>query len=173
MVQPAKKVVNRSHTTQIFPKLTYFIFMRHGERADCLFDDEEESNLPTYDNMIEHDPPLTKTGQQQAFHAGKYVKERLRVIEKEYETKFSEIRIESSPFLRCLQTGAKVAQALDKGLINVNYHLSESKNSVDSDAPGNPIKNLDIRLSKKENFQRAALDGIEVRDTDLNFESMC
>ena len=55
----------------------------------------------------------------------------------------------------------------------MNYHLSESKNSVDSDAPGNPIKNLDIRLSKKENFQRAALNGIEVRDTDLNFESMC
>ena len=78
MVQPAKKIVKRSNTTQIFPKITYFIFMRHGERADCLFGEEEdEANLPPYDNMIEHDPPLTMTGLQQALHAGKYVKERL------------------------------------------------------------------------------------------------
>ena len=113
--------------------------MRHGERADCISDDEDEANLPPYDNMIDHDPPLTMTGIQQAMHAGNYVKKRLKSVEQEYQTKFCEIKIESSPFLRCLQTGAMVAKALDRSQIQVNYYLSESKSSVDTDYPGNPI----------------------------------
>ena len=66
-----------------------------------------------------------------------------------------------------------MAKALDRDRIQVNYLLSESKNSIDSGGTGNPIKNLDVRLSKRETFQRNALDGIQVRDTDLNFEKMC
>ena len=96
------------------PKFTYFIFMRHGERADCLYGEEDEENLAPYDNTIEHDPPLTVTGLRQAAHAGNYLRERLKAVENEYETKFNEVRIESSPFLRCLQTSAKVAKALKK-----------------------------------------------------------
>ena len=83
--------------------------MRHGERADALDGDEDEENWPPYDNTIVHDSPLTVTGLNQATHAGRYLKARLQAIEAEYETKFNEVRIESSPFLRCLQTSAKVA----------------------------------------------------------------
>ena len=96
------------------PKNTFILFMRHGERADsarlaeysCL-DDE----IP-YDSDIAHDPPLTSQGLKQAAHAGAYLAGRLKDVEEEFGIEFDEVIIESSPFLRCLQTSSKAAEAL-------------------------------------------------------------
>ena len=81
-------------------KLTYLVFIRHGEREDHV---EEKSNN-VYQSSVYHDPALTSTGLSQASQAGDYFKKRVKDVEKEFGVKFDEVRIESSPFLRCLQT---------------------------------------------------------------------
>ena len=83
--------------------------MRHGERADFARANDSDSddnlankNAPPYNSNIDHDPPLTAKGIDQATHAGTYLKDRMKAIEQEYGIKFDEVHIESSPFLRCL-----------------------------------------------------------------------
>ena len=87
--------------------------MRHGERADFA-GGFEKLGKDTYNSCIPHDPPLTAKGIEQAEHAGKYINERLKTIEIEYGVKFNEVYVESSPFLRCLQTSSRVAKAISQ-----------------------------------------------------------
>ena len=111
--------------------------MRHGERADFVQADSE--NAPPYDNKIDHDPPLTAKGIKQASHAGLYIKDHLQAIEKEYGIKFDEVQIQSSPFLRCLQTSSRIAQALSIKSIKVDYLMSEDAGCAESEDNGNPL----------------------------------
>ena len=101
---------------------TYLVFIRHGERADMNFSDEQNKD---FDNTIEHDPSLTSTGQVQATQAGEYFRQRLAEVQQEFGIVFDEIRVESSPFLRCLQTASKIAKSLKQENINVEYRVSE------------------------------------------------
>ena len=48
--------------------------MRHGERADFV---PGETTEPPYDPEIEHDPPLTAKGLEQAKKAGQYINKRI------------------------------------------------------------------------------------------------
>ena len=53
----------------------FYAFIRHGERADNVDDDELESNFVVPKNkMSEIDPPLTTRGQTQAKKTGKFIK---------------------------------------------------------------------------------------------------
>ena len=54
------------------------------------------------------------------------VKSCLEKAEEKYDIKFDEVIVESSPFLRCLQTASRVAQVLDVPSIHINYRVSES-----------------------------------------------
>ena len=66
-------------------KVSFLLFMRHGERADQAFesveDYEGDPNAPPYDNMIEHDPPLTQTGLSQVYKAGVQIKKRIDEVQ--------------------------------------------------------------------------------------------
>lgn len=90
------------------PKLTYYFFMRHGERADFFFrkvkpeEHQNHPNAPPYKNSISHDPPLTANGLKQAYSTGLYLKERLTYVEEIFKLKFDEVIIESSPWVRTL-----------------------------------------------------------------------
>ena len=50
-------MVQQSQTT----KRSFFLVMRHGERADFVAEKFKEG-APAYDPMIKHDPPLTLKG---------------------------------------------------------------------------------------------------------------
>ena len=133
--------------------------MRHGERADFVMEGSEMS-IP-YNPEIEHDPPLTEKGLKQAEQAGIYIKERLTKVQEEYKIKFDEVRIETSPFLRCLQTSSRIAKANDISALNVNYLMVEAAGCAQS-STGNPIEQLDIAAGDKDKLSKDGLDGIKV-----------
>ena len=58
---------------------------------------------------IKDDPPLSKNGLQQASFAGKQFAKYF----KNNDLNFDEIIIESSPFLRCVQTASRIAEQLN------------------------------------------------------------
>jgi broad specificity phosphatase PhoE len=72
-------------------------------------DEDIESNLVIEQkNQNEVDPPLTKKGMEQASEAGKYLKQYFE----DNNLKFDEIKIKSSPFVRCIMTSSQLAQSL-------------------------------------------------------------
>ena len=79
-----------------------------------------------YMSTVAHDPNLTHTGTIQATEAAKHFKQRVAAVQKQYGIVYDEIRIESSPFVRCLQTASRAALALERSLINVNYRVCET-----------------------------------------------
>ena len=79
----------------------YCFVLRHGERADNSLYEGEQARI---ENM--HDPPLTIHGVQQAVETGKMLAKLL--AEKNLEM----VVVESSPFLRSLETAAAVAKEL-------------------------------------------------------------
>lgn len=88
--------------------------LRHAEKA----------NLHDKDNprwKVDVDPPLSRRGDRQAAFTGKYLKE---YFEK-HNMKFDKIVIESSPFLRCIQTASEVAVALGVDEVSINYLFAE------------------------------------------------
>ena len=91
--------------------------MRHGERAD--YSPWKEVR----DSGIDFDPPITDEGKAQATHTGKYFKD---YIEK--EGPFIEIKLESSPFLRCMMTAAYIAKEMGIEEFRINYVFSEKLN---------------------------------------------
>ena len=62
-----------------------------------------------------------------ASEAGRYFKERIPEIVQAEGNSPSEhiIKVESSPFLRCLQTAANIATELSIDTVNVNYRVCE------------------------------------------------
>ena len=83
--------------------------IRHGERAD---------NVPYEAMGIEmeeiQDPPLTPRGIDQAICTDKFFKQYFE------ENGYTDIVIESSPFLRSLQTASEVAKILGTKEIKIN-----------------------------------------------------
>ena len=97
---------------------------RHGAKS-CAAEGEDQDECTFYKNWIKHDPALLDKGLEQATLAGAYFQNRLEEIQTEYGVTFDEIRVDSSPFLRCLQTGAKTAGNLSVP-INIEYRVSEA-----------------------------------------------
>ena len=90
------------------------VFICHGEKAD-------NSNLQRERDRIdnEFDCPLTTLGLSQAHVTGQYLRKYFK------ENGFDKIIIESSPFLRTLETAAAIAKELSVYEIDVNYRAFE------------------------------------------------
>ena len=74
------------------------MFIRHGERCDNSKLEEERARIE-----VKSDPPLTRLGVAQAHMTGKYLKTYLK------SGKYDQIIIETSPFLRTMETAAGIA----------------------------------------------------------------
>ena len=121
--------------------------IRHGERAD---------NVPYEAMGIEmeeiQDPPLTPRGIDQAICTGKFFKQYFE------ENGYTDIVIESSPFLRSLQTASEVAKILGTKEIKINYLLSEwMKHSFFT---SNPIHTLLLTTKGQEYIEQKYLGGV-------------
>ena len=79
------------------------------------------------------------------------------------------VRIESSPFLRCLQTGSCIAKALNVSGVKVNYrlceYLSEDKH-FKTESGGQVIDQLELRTKGSELVSNQACGGIQITDTN-------
>ena len=147
--------------------MTYLIFVRHGHKSWVEGDQED---CTVYKNQIKHDPALIDVGLEQASRVGSYFKRRLEAVQKEYGITFNEVRVESSPFLRCLQTASKTAQEL--GLpIHVEYRVCEPLTPVlVGTHDGDLFESLDLKTSGAEKLQEQALGGTVIHDTDEWYE---
>ncbi len=94
--------------------LCQFILVRHGERADLAPPHRQ------FDYEINSDPPLTSHGILQAQETGEFLKE---YIDK---NEFDEIVVESSPFIRTMQTASQIAKAIGIPKIKINYHFTDT-----------------------------------------------
>lgn len=95
--------------------------IRHGERADNVRHEELDIEV---ENML--DPPLTPLGIKQAQDTGRFLKEYFEKHD------YTDIIIESSPFLRTLQTASTVAKTLGINNIKINYILAKWMRVKDS-----------------------------------------
>ena len=89
--------------------------IRHGQRCDL--SDKPEEKQRAQSNPV--DSPLTQLGISQAHICGQHQKAYLK------EHGYSHIIIESSPFLRCLETAAAFAKELGITEITTCYRASE------------------------------------------------
>jgi len=103
--------------------------VRHGERADCVENEEEIKKIE-----IAVDPHLTELGKLQAKCAALELQTMINDYknDKNRKTKYF---IVSSPFLRCMQTATGIAQALGKeNILNdkiyIDLFLSEFLNKI-------------------------------------------
>ena len=96
------------------------------------------------------DPPLTSLGKDQAKQTGLFLKKYLD------ENDYTHIFIESSPYLRALQTASEVAQVLDIQSIRVNYIYSEWMKA--KFFTSNPIDTLLLRTQGAEYISLNYLD---------------
>ena len=98
------------------------------------------------------DPPLTPRGIDQAICTGKFFKQYFE------ENGYTDIVIESSPFLRSLQTASEVAKILGTKEIKINYLLSEwMKHSFFT---SNPIHTLLLTTKGQEYVEQKYLGGV-------------
>ena len=120
---------------------SFYAIVRHGERGNA---------VPGFVFKNKFDPPLTPLGIEQATATGKYLKE----FFEQKGWSFDNIIIESSPFLRSMQTAAWVAHELDITDIVINYQISENITTTDPGCKAldwhfkeNPMPNLEYTKS--------------------------
>ena len=94
----------------------FLAIIRHGERADFAGIDPESVNFDNKD-----DPPLTPHGQNLAAKTGTALAPQLGLI----GDNFDEIIIESSPFVRCIQTASQISSKLGINKLTINWTASE------------------------------------------------
>ena len=121
--------------------------VRHGERADNV--DNEKMGI--YIEQMS-DPPLTPLGINQAKECGAFFKKYLE------DNGYTKIIVQSSPYLRCLQTAAETCKILGIEKIEVNYVVGEWMK--DKFFPQNPINDLLIRNKDPKYIQDKYLDGV-------------
>ena len=127
---------------------SFYAIVRHGERGNA---------VPGFVFKNQFDPPLTPLGIEQATATGKFLKEF-------FDSKgwcFDKIIIESSPFLRSMQTAAWVAHELDVSEILINYQISENITTTD---PG--CKVLDWH------FTETPMPHLEYTKSNCNYQKM-
>ena len=96
------------------PSKCFNLVVRHAERCDNSELQEEHDKVE-----VEWDPPLTAIGLLQAQETAKFLVEFL------IHNKIDLVVIDSSPFLRCLQTAASIADTIGIKTIHINYLACE------------------------------------------------
>jgi broad specificity phosphatase PhoE len=126
--------------------------VRHGERCD-------NSELASEKARIElaWDPPLTQIGEEQARLTGRELYNKIKQANLQY------LVLESSPFLRCLQTAAIIAREIGIQSVHVNYLIGEwMKPAFYPD--GDPRGKLFVETLPREEIERKWLHGIRVNN---------
>lgn len=122
--------------------------IRHAEKANL-----HEVNNPRW--IVDKDPPLSTRGDKQAAFTGQYLKNYFQ----QHNMKFDKIVIESSPFIRCIQTANETAVALGVDEVTINYVMSE--HLYPRDYPDyDPIRKL-------QSFTVEDLNGKEFKEFNL------
>ncbi|CDW83035.1 UNKNOWN [Stylonychia lemnae] len=116
--------------------------IRHGERADQVIN-------PSRKIEFENDTHLTEEGMNQANQTGQYLRKTIE-YERQENRPFDQVIIESSPFLRCLQTASCIAQQIDIKEIKVNFGFREWVPSYIE----NPLGLLYIDLKTKDDLSK-------------------
>lgn len=123
-------------------KQRYCFVIRHGERSDRWGSKEKTINKV--------DPGLTQLGRKQAKETGEFL--RTFIGENLPKNTFVEVKIEASPFLRCIATAGEIAQILQQTKIEVNYLFSEHQDQWLYKE--NPMPQLELKL--KTPYERLA-----------------
>lgn len=120
-----------------------------------------------YQNDTNHDPSLTSNGLEQAQRAGAYFKRRIRQVSRDQNVNFDEIIVESSPFLKCLQTATAIASVNSIPNVHVQYRVCDTLTKpLFEKVQGNVMEELDLKKSGAFKLKNDALGGeIEVDDT--------
>ena len=109
------------------------------------------------------DPPLTHLGFSQAQVTGKYL---YKLLE---EGQYEAIVIETSPFLRTMETAAAIAIELGVPEITVNYRCGEwMKQQIFPD--GSPMKSITLSDLETNQISEKFLKSIQI-DHKLNYKS--
>ena len=103
--------INQSKT-----KSRYVFLVRHGEKADRHGDSADRGNI---------DSQLTQTGKQQAIETGWFIHQTLEQIEDIEGKRFGQIKVSSSPFVRCMLTASKICSVLNVSAFELNYNYCE------------------------------------------------
>ena len=84
---------------------------------------------------------------------------------------FTEVKILSSPFLRCLQSASKISCEFDKQPLDIDYILSERLDTIEAEVE-DPIDVLALRSQNKAELIKDGLNGIDFVDEGKNFEEI-
>ena len=131
--------------TQIAERSLFFI--RHAERCDKSYCTYEKARVAN-----KEDPPITKIGISQAQLCGKRLTEQLCDVT-------NSIVIETSPYLRCIQTASIIAKELRVRQITVSYKWGEWL-YYRSFPDGSPVSQLEINYMSEREFSQKWLDGM-------------
>ena len=115
------------------------------------------------------DTNLTVKGTVQASEAGRYFKSQIEAVEREYGITFDEVRVDTSPFLRCLQTASRIAKEVQLNQIHVNYRVCETINQSyyqRAQAGGGIFPTLELKQKGPAELKEPALIGVDVIDTE-------
>ena len=123
-----------------------------------------------YVSQTDHDTSLTIQGLAQATDAGKHFKQKIEAVQAEHGITFDEVRIQSSPFVRCLQTASQLAKELSVNKIDVNYRVCETLYGGSFDEAnaleGGLLANLELKKMGAAALKDTALGGVNVVDTN-------
>ena len=118
----------------------FMAFIRHGERGDRLYTQEENDPRLVFplSKMLEDDPPLSVKGMAQASATGDFLTNHL----KNKNIDLHKILIKCSPFSRCLMTASCIAEKLGVKIIQIDSTLHEFLGEQMFE--GNPFPDLQL-----------------------------
>ena len=123
------------------------LFIRHAERCDKSNCEYEKARI-----INKQDPPITQIGISQAQLCGRRLAEQLCDVT-------NSIVIETSSFLRCIQTASIIARELCVHQITVNYKWGEWL-YYRSFPDGSPVPLLEINQMSQREFSQKWLGGM-------------
>jgi broad specificity phosphatase PhoE len=137
----------------------FIILIRHGERSD---DPERElrSDIDSTEPEVKFDCHLTDKGMKQAVKTGEFIKESV-IGQNRLKIKSCDIKVFSSPFLRCVQTASGICQGLGFKIpeITLDDRLGEFMMKSWFQSVERPLAHLTLNHVKNSTFQRKYLGG--------------
>jgi broad specificity phosphatase PhoE len=145
-----------TETNDYHPK-HFIVLVRHGERSD---DPERDvDSLNDYaEPEVKFDWHLTDKGRKQAFKTGEYLKSSV-FDQNGLKLKSSDIKVFTSPFLRCIQTASEICKGIEHSIqeIIIDDRLGEFLMKSWFDGVEKPLAHLTINHVKQSKFQQKYL----------------